>query len=33
MGAFEYHQTSFSIIANETGEERYVGVSEQGGRI
>ncbi len=26
MGSFEYHQTSFSYIDNETREERYVGV-------
>jgi ATP-dependent Lon protease len=32
MGAFEYYQTSFSYIDNETGEERFVGVPEQGGR-
>ncbi len=32
MGSFEYYQTSFSYIDNETGEERYVGVPEQGGR-
>ncbi len=32
MGSFEYHQTSFSYIDNETREERYVGVPEQGGR-
>ena len=32
MGSFEYHQTSFSYIDNETGEERFVGVPEQGGR-
>ncbi len=32
MGSFEYHQTSFSYIANETREEHYVGVPEQGGR-
>jgi ATP-dependent Lon protease len=32
MGPFEYHQTSFSYIDNETREERFVGVPEQGGR-
>lgn len=32
MGAFEYYQTSFSYIIDETGEERFVGVPEQGGR-
>ena len=32
MGSFEYYQTSFSYGVNETGEERYVGVPEQGGR-
>jgi ATP-dependent Lon protease len=32
MGSFEYHQTSFSYINNETYEERYVGVPEEGGR-
>jgi len=32
MGSFEYHQTSFSYIDRETGEERFVGVPEQGGR-
>ena len=32
MGAFEYHQTSFSYTREETGEERFVGVPEQGGR-
>ena len=32
MGSFEYHQTSFSYLVEETGEERFVGVSEQGGR-
>jgi len=32
MGAFEYYQTSFSYSDNETGEERFVGVPEQGGR-
>lgn len=32
MGSFEYHQTSFSVIDNETREERFVRVPEQGGR-
>lgn len=32
MGSFEYYQTSFSYLEGETGEERYVGVPEQGGR-
>jgi ATP-dependent Lon protease len=32
MGSFEYHQTSFSLVDNETREERFVGVPEQGGR-
>ena len=32
MGSFEYYQTSFSYTDNETGEERFVGVPEQGGR-
>jgi ATP-dependent Lon protease len=32
MGAFEYHQTSFSYRNIETTEERYVGVPEEGGR-
>jgi ATP-dependent Lon protease len=32
MGSFEYHQTSFSYMHNETREERFVGVPEQGGR-
>jgi ATP-dependent Lon protease len=32
MGSFEYHQTSFSLIDNESREERFVGVPEQGGR-
>lgn len=32
MGAFEYYQTSFSYLVNESGEERFVGVPEQGGR-
>jgi ATP-dependent Lon protease len=32
MGSFEYYQTSFSYLVNDTGEERFVGVPEQGGR-
>ena len=32
MGSFEYHQTSFSYRDRESGEERYVGVPEEGGR-
>lgn len=32
MGSFEYHQTSFSYSDKETGEEKFVGVPEQGGR-
>lgn len=32
MGSFEYHQTSFSFIDNETRDEQHVGVPEQGGR-
>jgi ATP-dependent Lon protease len=32
IGAFEYHQTSFSFSDKETTEERYVGVPEEGGR-
>lgn len=32
MGSFEYHQTSFSFIDNETRDERFVGCPEQGGR-
>lgn len=32
MGSFEYHQTSFSLIDNETRDEKFVGVPEQGGR-
>ena len=32
LGSFEYHQTSFSYILRDTGEERFVGVPEQGGR-
>src|SRR3954470_3113464 len=32
MGSFEFHQTSFSLIDNESREERFIGVPEQGGR-
>ena len=32
MGSFEYYQTSFSYQNNETGEEKFVGVPEQGGK-
>src|SRR4051794_227094 len=32
MGSFEYNQTSFSYLDNETREEQFVGVPEQGGR-
>jgi ATP-dependent Lon protease len=32
MGSFEYYHTSFSYMIEETGEERFVGVPEQGGR-
>ncbi|MCI0601818.1 protease Lon-related BREX system protein BrxL [bacterium] len=32
MGSFEFFNTSFSYIEKETGEERYVGVPEEGGR-
>jgi ATP-dependent Lon protease len=32
MGSFQYYQTSFSYSVEETGEERFVGVPEQGGR-
>ncbi len=32
MGSFEYYHTSFSYTAQETGEEHFVGVPEQGGR-
>jgi ATP-dependent Lon protease len=31
MGSFEYHQTSFSFIDNETREERFTACPEQGG--
>ena len=32
MGSFEYHQTSFSYLDQETQTERHVGVPEEGGR-
>ena len=32
MGSFDYYQTAFSYIDNDTGEEHFVGVPEQGGR-
>jgi len=32
IGSFEYYQTSFSLIDNDTREEKFVGVPEQGGR-
>jgi ATP-dependent Lon protease len=32
MGSFEYYHTSFSYTVQESGEERFVGVPEQGGR-
>jgi ATP-dependent Lon protease len=32
LGSFEFFQTSFSYIDKESGEERYVGVPEEGGR-
>jgi ATP-dependent Lon protease len=32
MGSFDYYQTAFSYIDNESGEEHFVGVPEQGGR-
>jgi ATP-dependent Lon protease len=32
MGSFEYYQVSFSYSDRETGDERFVGVPEQGGR-
>jgi len=32
MGPFEYYQTSFSYVHNDTREECFVGVPEQGGR-
>lgn len=32
MGSFEYYQTSFSYTDQATGDEKFVGVPEQGGR-
>jgi ATP-dependent Lon protease len=32
MGSFEYHQTSFSYRDNNTTEEHYIGIPEEGGR-
>jgi ATP-dependent Lon protease len=32
LGSFEFHQTSFSYVIRETGEEKFIGVPEQGGR-
>ena len=32
MGSFEYYKTSFSYVDNESREERFVGVPEEGGR-
>lgn len=32
MGSFEYHQSSFSYIDNETRDECYAGMPEEGGR-
>ncbi|MGA2501857.1 MAG: protease Lon-related BREX system protein BrxL [Tepidisphaeraceae bacterium] len=32
MAPHEYHQTSFSYLMKDTGEEKFVGVPEQGGR-
>ncbi len=32
MGSFEYYQTSFSYIDNESMQEHFVGVPEEGGR-
>lgn len=32
MGSFEYYQTSFSYGDKQTGEDKFVGVPEQGGR-
>src|SRR5262245_31661006 len=32
MGSFEYYHTSFSYTFQETGEEKFVGVPEEGGR-
>lgn len=32
LGSFEYYQTSFSYLVNETMQEHFVGVPEGGGR-
>ena len=32
MGSFEYYQTLFNYTLQETSDERFVGVPEQGGR-
>jgi ATP-dependent Lon protease len=32
MGSFEYYQTSFSYLVNDTGEEKFVGVAGAGRR-
>lgn len=32
MGSFEYYRTSSSCMDNETSDERFVGVPEEGGR-
>ena len=32
MGSFEYYHTSFSYVLKDSGEEKFVGVPEQGGR-
>jgi ATP-dependent Lon protease len=32
MGSLDYHQTAFSYIENENGQEHFVGVPEQGGK-
>jgi ATP-dependent Lon protease len=32
MGSFEYYHTSFSYLVNDSGEEQFVGIPEQGGR-
>ena len=32
MGSFDYHQTAFSYLDNDTGYEHFVEVPEQGGR-
>ena len=31
MGSIEYYHTSFSYSLQDTGEERFVSISEQGG--